>query len=325
MSLLSRPRVADAIASAMGRAKPRLKKELRFDDIPGVAELVGVPTRHGEVACWLYRPEASTASRGLYVNLHGGGFVVGAPEQDDPLCRYLAARAGVFVLNVDYGCAPAARFPVAVEEAFDAVAWACRPGHEWDCSRLGVGGQSAGGALAAGAARLALEAGAPTIALQVLHYPPLDLVTPAKDKRAGRRHVVISPRMSEVFDTAYVPLAAQRRDRLASPAWGRNAEGIDGIAPALVITCEVDRLRDEGVRYANALRAAGALRAHVDLEGFDHGYNILTTRENAERGYRVIAARVRAVLGADDEAEPEPADPDHRGVDAWPEDDEVNP
>ena len=231
------------------------------------------------------------------MNLHGGGYVVRSPEQDDPWCRYLAANAAVFVLNVDYDVAPGARFPVPVEPAYDVVALAASHSDGWESSRVGVGGQSAGGALAAGAARLALEHGTPKLALQVLHYPPLDLVTSAKDKRAGHEKVLIRPWMGEVFDTAYVPDAAQRRDRLVSPAWGTNADGIEGIAPAVVVTCEVDRLHDEGVRYAEALARAGALREHVDLEGVDHGYNLLATGADAERGYRIIAAQVRDVLG----------------------------
>lgn len=297
MSLLSTPWIADRIARTMGRAHPRLKDELRFEEIRGESQPVRVPTRHGDVACTLYRPPSASPA-GIYLNFHGGGFVIRAPEQDDPLCRYLAEKADVFVLNVDYDTSPGVRFPVAVEQAYDVTVWASlAPERAWDDSRIGVGGQSAGGALAAGAARLALENGTPAITLQVLHYPPLDLVTPAREKSAGRKRVVISPWLGEIFDTAYVPDRSQRRDRLASPGWGSNGEGIEGIAPALVVTCEVDRLRAEGIRYAEALREAGALREHVDLTGLDHGYNLMTTRADAERGYRIIAAHVRETLG----------------------------
>jgi acetyl esterase len=295
MSVLSTPLVADAIARLMNRAKPRLKPELLFEEIPGDSAAVTVPTRHGDVAAMLYRP-ATGAAAGLYVNLHGGGYVVRSPEQDDPWCRYLAANADVFVLNIDYDVAPGVRFPVPVEEAYDVLAWAAQPGHEWDGGRLAIGGQSAGGGIAAGAARLAHELGAPNLALQVLHYPPLDLATSAKDKPAPQKNVVITPVMGEIFDTAYVPDVAQRRDRLVSPAWEDNLGGLEGIAPAMVVTCGIDRLRAEGVRYADALEAVGALREHLDLAGLDHGYNILTTRKAAERGYAPIAARVREAL-----------------------------
>lgn len=296
MSVLSTPIVADAIARFMNGAKPRLKPELLFDEIPGDRADLVVPTRHGDVAATLYRPAVGAPS-GLYVNLHGGGYVVRSPEQDDPWCRYLAANAGVFVLNVDYDVAPGARFPVSVEEAYDVLVWAAQPGHEWDGTRLAIGGQSAGGGIEAGAARLAHELGTPKLALQVLHYPPLDLATSAKDKPAPQKDVVIKPFMGEIFDTAYVPDVAQRRDRLVSPAWEGNLGGLEGMAPAMVVTCGIDRLREEGVRYAHALDEAGALRQHLDLEGLDHGYNILTTRAAAERGYEPIAARVREAIG----------------------------
>ncbi|WP_344682632.1 alpha/beta hydrolase [Saccharopolyspora taberi] len=278
---------------------PRLKAELRFGEVPGRTRSLEVPTRHGNVPCTVYRPPSGDAGTGVYVNLHGGGFVVEHPEQDDPWCRYLAAKAGVAVLNVDYAVAPQHRFPVAVEQAFDVVTWAARGEHDWDGSRLCVGGQSAGGSLASAAARLAWENGGPRIALQVLQYPPLDLVTHLRDKSSTVDKPVMRPWMSDVFDRAYVPDPAVRRDRLVSPAWGANAEGLAGIAPALIITCEFDRLREEAIRYAEALKAVGALAEHHDVPGTDHGYNILGfgTRAQTERTYDRIVDHVRRAVG----------------------------
>lgn len=300
MSLLSTPVIARTIARLMGRAPgPRIHRDIAFTEIPADVRAVTVPTRHGDLAATLYRPEAVGPARPpLYVNFHGGGFVMRHPEQDDPLCRYLAARAGVAVLNVDYDVAPAHPFPEPVEEAYDAVVWAAGRGDLWDGSRIVVGGQSAGGALAAGAARLALERGGPALALQVLHYPPLDLATPAVSKHAAGRTIIPVP-MATIFDTAYTPSQEQRRHRLASPAWGGNADGIEGIAPAVVITCGVDRLRAEGIRYAEKLGEAGALAEHLDLPGADHGYNLTgSDRALVERVYALIAEHVRRVTGA---------------------------
>jgi acetyl esterase len=268
---------------------------LTIAEVAARTEDAVIPTRHGDVPAVVYWPAGD--EEGLppaYVNFHGGGFVKRHAEQDDPLCRYLAARAGVAVVNVDYDVAPAHRFPDPVEEAYDALAWAARPGHGWDGSRLCAGGQSSGGALAAGAARLALELGGPEIALQVLHYAPLDLATPPWDKHVAGRPA-LRPWNAEVYDAAYVPSAAAKRDRLASPAWGSNADGIEGIAPALVITCEADLLRDEGAAYAARLAAAGSLREYLDLAGADHAYNILgRDRALVEGAYALIAARVIA-------------------------------
>jgi len=274
----------------------RVDPSVDYANLPVTTEDITVPTRHGDVAARVHRPADAVPSAPVYVNFHGGGYVFRHPEQDDPLCRYLAVHAGVVVVNVDYDVAPQVRFPVPVEEAYDAVVWAADPARPWDGTRLCVGGQSAGGGLAAAVARLSLERGGPAIALQVLHYPPLDLVTPGDQKHAAGRSIISVP-MTQIFDTVYVPRAADRRDRLASPAWGSNAEGIEGIAPALVITCELDRLHDEGVRYAEALEAAGALREHVDLAGQDHGYNGLRADVVVvDRAYAVIAGWVREAV-----------------------------
>lgn len=304
MSILGTPVVARAVVRlAQLGPGPRVAAEVSFAELPARTEAVTIPTRHGDLQAVVYWPQTywpetgapdSAGSAPVYVNFHGGGFVLRHPEQDDPLCRYLAANAGVAVVNVDYDVAPSHPFPDPVEEAYDAVTWAAGPGHGWDGTRLCVGGQSAGGALAAGAARLALEQGGPAVALQVLHYPPLDLVTPGRDKRVPGRPVLSVP-VDEVFDTLYIPSPEARRDRLASPAWGPNADGISGIAPALVITCEIDQLHDEGVAYAGKLATAGALREHIDLMGTGHGYN-LVGKDPAlvEHSYELIAKHVTA-------------------------------
>lgn len=295
------PAVADAVARALAAAiRPGPKAGVRFPEVAGRTSRVSVPTRYGPVDATLYHPADAAARPPIYVNVHGGGFVIGHPEQDDPWCRYLAANAGVAVLNPDYVLAPGHRFPAAPLQVYDIACWAAGADRAWDGSRLCLGGQSAGGNLSAAAARLALENGGPRIALQVLHYAPLDLVTPARAKASslGRR-AVLKPWMGEVFDTAYIPGRAQRRDRLASPAWGRNADGITGIAPALVVTAEHDRLRDEARCYAAKLEAAGALVEYYEVPGVDHGYNIMSeATEVTRRVYAHLAAHVaRATRG----------------------------
>lgn len=277
---------------------PAPKTAVRFPEFTSRTSEVTIPTRHGPVAATVYHPPART-NPPVYVNVHGGGFVIGHPNQDDPWCRYLAANAGVVVVNPDYVLAPRHRFPAAVHQIYDVVCWAAGPEREWDGNRLCVGGQSAGGNLSAAAARLALENGGPGIALQVLHYAPLDLVTPSRDKPStiGRR-AIMKPWMGEVFDTAYIPERAQRSDRLASPAWGDNADDIAGIAPALVVTAEQDRLRDEARRYAGKLDAVGALAEYHEVAGVDHGYNIMSgARDVTRRTYAHIAEHVVRATG----------------------------
>ena len=296
MSILSRQPVADTVARLFAAViDPSPKPGVRFPEITGRTIDTTIETRHGPVAATIYHPQSPAAKPGVYVNVHGGGFVVGHREQDDPWCRYLAAHANVVVLNTDYVLAPHKRFPAPVEQIYDVLRWAAAPERDWDGRRLCVGGQSAGGSLSAAASRMALENGGPTIALQVLHYPPLDLVTAASDKASplGSK-AVLAPWMGEVFDTAYIPDPARRRDRLASPAWGTNADDIAGIAPALVVTAEYDRLRDEAKRYADKLEAVGSLAEYVEVHGVDHGYNLMTdATEVTRQTYDMIADHVR--------------------------------
>ena len=105
---------------------------------------------------------------------------------------------------------------------------------------------------------------------------------------------MITPWLCELFNTAYVPDARRRRDELASPAWADNGRDIAGIAPAVVITCALDRLRDEGVRFAHALDHAGALVLHHDVPDVDHAYNIFDpkSRSTTENVYRLLADQV---------------------------------
>jgi acetyl esterase/lipase len=145
---------------------------------------------------------------------------------------------------------------------------------------------------------MALENGDPTIALQVLHYPPLDLVTATSDKPSALgSKAVLQPWMGAVFDTAYIPDRAQRGDRLASPAWGTNADDVAGIAPALIVTAEFDRLCGEGKRYADKLDAVGSLAGYIEVRGVDHGYNIMSdTTEITRQMYDLIAGHVRRAV-----------------------------
>ncbi|WP_129788984.1 alpha/beta hydrolase fold domain-containing protein [Promicromonospora panici] len=310
MSVLSSVHVASAVALGMQRMSTvGLKLAARgkpapFPEYPADVEEISVPTALGPARAFVYRPAGRSERPSVgeapnppvHVNFHGGGYVMRDVQLDDPLCRYLAAEAGVVVVNVDYVVAPQHRFPAAPHQAYEVVRWVAEHGdaNGWDGIRLTVGGQSAGGALAAAVARQALEHGDPAIGLQVLHYPPLDLVTHARDKVAAGTNPMIKPWMGDVFDNAYIPDPAMRSDRLASPANPADDADLTGIAPAVVLTCELDRLRGDGEAYAVRLRAVGALVAHVDIAGADHAYD-MDDLETARRTYAFIAERLREV------------------------------
>ncbi|HMS37031.1 MAG TPA: NUDIX domain-containing protein, partial [Arachnia sp.] len=134
--------------------------------------------------------------------------------------------------------------------------------------------------------------------LQVLHYPPLDLTVPARLKHSPLRRPVLRPWMGEVFDAAYAPDPATRADRLISPASAADTADLTGIAPAVVITAANDILREEGGRYAQRLREVGALVAHREIPGADHGYDG-TDDALALASYRAIGADLsRALAGS---------------------------
>ncbi|AVV43972.1 alpha/beta hydrolase [Streptomyces sp. ID05-04B] len=302
MSLLARPKVASVAARTMQRLNALLADRHvastllnRYPEYPRNTRELTVPTSVAPARAVVYLPDGRAAGPlPVYVNFHGGGFVLPPIELDDPLCRHLAAEAGVAVVNVDYAVAPQHPFPAPPHQAYEVVRWIAEHGdeHGWDGSRLVVGGQSAGGALAAAVARQALDKGGPSIALQVLHYPPLDLATDAREKHSSAAKPLLRPWMADVFDSAYVPDRRRRSDPLVSPAHPSDTADLTGIAPALVITPEHDLLHAEGVRYAERLRRAGALLDHHDVPGADHGYD-QNDAETARDVYALIADHVR--------------------------------
>ncbi len=298
LSVLGTPRAAAGVARVMqglvdltGHAVARRRAAV-FPEYPADTEEITIPTWVAPAAATVYRPAHAGPRPPVHVNFHGGGFVMRGTWLDDPLCRYLAAEAGVVVVNVDYAVAPRYPFPAPVHQAFEVVRWVAAQDGEWNGRRLTVGGQSAGGALAAAAARQSLEHGGPPIVLQVLHYPPLDLTVPAAAKKSPVAKPLLRPWMGQVFDGAYVPDVTARADRLVSPAGPADTADLTGIAQALVITAEHDRLNAEGVRYAHRLDGAGALVAHHDVRGADHGYDVRDI-EKARRTYALIAGHVR--------------------------------
>lgn len=305
MSLLARPAVASLIARTLQRVVMRADRRssgrgsaaaahARLPEFPRATSELTIPTSVAPARVMVYRPTTEDPAPPVHVNFHGGGFILPVTETDDAFCRAVAALAGVVVVNVDYVVAPQYPFPAPPRQSYDVVRWIAENGaeHGWDGARLTVGGQSAGGGLAAAVARQALEESGPPIALQVLHYPPLDLATAAKDKRAAIDKPVLRPWMGEVFDSAYIPDPRERADRLASPAHPEETADIKGITPALIITAAHDRLRADGVRYAERLRQAGSLVEHHDVADVDHAYD-LDDDEKGREIYTFIAQQVR--------------------------------
>ncbi|WP_371575531.1 alpha/beta hydrolase [Streptomyces sp. NBC_01314] len=276
----------------------RVHKDLRFTDVPKRTETLRVETGAGPVDCTVYRPPAGIGTPApVYINFHGGGFIVARPEQDDHICRYIAATAGCVVINVDYAVAPQRVFPVAVTQAYDVTEWVVENGtaNDWDGSRVAVGGHSAGANLTAAVCRTARDRGTFTPRLQIIDSAPVDLVADPATKVSRIAKPLLSPQLMRIFTAAYVPDPADLSDPLVSPGL---TDDLAGLPPALVITAENDRLRDEGDAYAKALEAAGVQVDHRVFEGVDHYFTHTGPVPAGKEAIELMADALRTALGA---------------------------
>ena len=233
-------------------------------DIPGhklarVQDL-SIPARDGQaLPARLYAPAQDNLPVLLY--FHGGGFTIGSVATHDALCRHLSHLAHCAVVSVDYRLAPEHKFPTASNDAWDALQWlAAQAGAlGLDGSRLAVGGDSAGGTLAIVSAIEARDAGLP-LALQLLFYPGCAAHQDTPSHKTFAHGFVIEEPHITYFFNHYVNTPADRDDWRFAPLL---APDVDGVAPAWIGLAECDPLVDEGVMYADQLRAAGVA---VDLE-----------------------------------------------------------
>jgi acetyl esterase len=261
-------------------------------EIPGVpmarVEALQIPARDGyALPARLYAPvtraDAPEVGLPVLLYLHGGGFTVGSVATHDQLCRQLAHLAGCMVVSLDYRLAPEFRFPVAHNDAWDALQWLAAHAAELgaDASRIAIGGDSAGGTLSAYCAIEARNTGLP-LTLQLLIYPG---TTAHQDTDSHRRYahgfVLDEPAITWFF-AQYLADPKDQEDWRFAPLL---APDVDGVAPAWIGLAECDPLVDEGVQYADKLRMAGV---PVDLEIYKG-----VTHEFVKMG-RVIAEARRA-------------------------------
>jgi acetyl esterase len=203
------------------------------------------------------------------VYFHGGGFVFGDLDLSDWVCSSLAAGTGAVVISIDYRLAPESPHPAGVEDAYDATRWVASNADELgvrgDC--LAVAGDSAGGTLAAVASLMAREAGEPTILQQTLLYPGTDLTLGSPSLAENSSGPILTLEDIKAYYDAYLAGADPRQPH-ASPLF---AGDLSGLPPALIVTAEHDPLRDDGQRYAGALRDAGVQVRHTEYVGMPHG------------------------------------------------------
>lgn len=242
---------------------------------PEVAEVrnLEAPGPNGPVRLRLYRALGTAAEAVLpvLVYYHGGGWVLGDLESHDQACRAIANAAGCCVVAVDYRLAPEVKFPGAISDSAAATRWILGNAAELriDPTRAAVGGDSAGGNIAAVMALMARDAYLPKVAFQLLIYPVTDMGMGHESyQRIKEGYPLVAASMKWFIDH-YLPAPADVQDWRASPL---RAASLAGTAPAMVITCAHDPLCDEGVEYARRLDREGVPVTHLHYNDQMHGF-----------------------------------------------------
>jgi acetyl esterase len=242
------------------------------EDVGEVRE-VSAPGPAGAIPLRLYRPLGATRVAVLpgLVFYHGGGWLLGGLDSHDGVCRSIANRACCVVASVDYRLAPESKFPAAVEDCAAATRFAIEHAGDLgiDRRRVAVGGDSAGGNLAAVMALMARDGDLPPVMFQVLVYPAADMTMTTVSSQTVTERVPLTSRTTKWFIDHYMRNEVDRIDWRASPA---RAASLAGTAPALVITASVDPLHDEGVEYAQRLEREGVRVAAVNFSDQMHGF-----------------------------------------------------
>jgi acetyl esterase/lipase len=265
-------------------------------DVPiGKTENVSVPGPQGGIPVRLYSPVAAgSEALPVLVYYHGGGFVIGDLDTHDGLCRLFANEAGCRVIAVHYGLAPERKFPSAVEDAFAALTWvessATRLGI--DANRIAVAGDSAGGALAAVVAQMAKQNGSPKLVMQMLLFPVTQIGGDTSSLREFAVGYFLEKKTLDWFFGHYLTADADTSDPRISPL---RAKDVSNLPQAYFMLGGYDPLHDEGLQYAEKLRAAGVPVTVADYGDMVHCFIYLQTilpqaREAMDAAARALRA-----------------------------------
>lgn len=244
------------------QAEPRAVAQVQALQAPGAG---------GPIALRLYRPAGLPDAAPVLVYFHGGGWTIGDLDTHDVLCRDLADEGRCAVVSVDYRLGPEHRFPAAVDDALAATRWVMAQAQAWglDARRVAVGGDSAGGNLAAVVALAWRDAQEPVpLHFQLLIYPATDMRAVAPSHTTNGQGYLLTADTIAYFRSQYLG-PAQYSDWRASPLLH---DDLSGLPPALVLTAGFDPLRDEGRQYADALSASGTVSQYVCFERQIHGF-----------------------------------------------------
>jgi len=254
---------------------------------------LSIPSDYGPIPARFYRARKDKQPCPLLVYFHGGGFMLGTLALYDTACRRLAAGGDCAVLSVDYRLAPETQFPGAVLDAYAATRWAGVSAAllNIDPAKIAVGGDSAGGNLAAVVAQMALDSKAFAVALQVLIYPMTDQSRDYPSYERNASGYMLTTAALRWFMDNYIPNLDDRKDPMASPMLRQS---LKGLPPALVISAEFDPLVDENEAYAKRLTEAGVPCDYVCFAGMIHPFFTLGgVVEDSAKAEGLIAAALR--------------------------------
>lgn len=253
-------------------ARESARMQLAFAQPEPVAKVENrtVPGPQGDIPVRVYTPEGDGPFPVL-VFFHGGGWVICDLDTHDDACRSLAKGTPCVVVSVDYRLAPEHKFPAAVEDCYAATQWIARNAASLngDPSRLAVGGDSAGGNLAAVIAQLARDQGGPSLVFQLLVYPAANFNADTTSSRDFADGYFLTRDDMIWFRDLYLNSPNDKNNPLASPAL---ASDLSGLPPALIITAEYDPLRDEGEQYGQQLKEAGVPVTISRYKGAIHAF-----------------------------------------------------
>ncbi|HEX4028479.1 MAG TPA: alpha/beta hydrolase [Rhizomicrobium sp.] len=257
-----------------------------------------IPGPGGGIRARAYAPVAAVGSQPTLIYFHGGGFVVGSLESHDGLCRLFAAEGGFKVIAVDYRLAPEHPWPAAVDDAWAAFLWIEANAAELgvDGGRIAIGGDSAGGMLTAIVTQLARGKTKPRIAYQMLLFPGTQMGAETSSLHEFAVGYFLERRTIEYFSSLYLPPGTDRNSPKVSPL---RAKDFSGLPPAFVMLGGYDPLHDEGLAYAEKLKAAGVRVTIADYAEMVHCFIYLqTVLPEAHEAVAKAAKAVKAALDA---------------------------
>jgi len=277
----------------------RERRGLTQPEPPALAQVqdLSVTGPNGVIPLRLYRPSSTLALLPVLVYFHGGGWVMGDLDTHDTLCRQLALGSGCAVVAVDYRMGPEHRFPAAVQDCLAATRHIATnsPGWGLDGTRMAVGGDSAGGNLAAVVAIARRDDGDLPLALQLLIYPATDMRRNAPSHTSNGQGYLLTQDTMTYFHDHYIAKPEQDLDWRASPLL---CPDLSHLPPALVLTAGYDPLRDEGLMYSQRLTEAGNAATHICFERQIHGFITMgRVIDEANEAVALCAARLARALG----------------------------